>query len=310
MDGILNRTIQADHRKTSSKHLGELDHVSWLSKVPVLVFALQGISEEEMKHNAQRFPDMEDTFRYEVEAGAANVQKMTALFFMLCCVFVVLTANQVSLGKKVTLVSSSEVVVQLLLWQWPPSTGLETLFIFLCLSSCDVCLFSPFSAGPLSEVLLGKLQHVVLAVMQRSLIQISVSEPVQRYSLTIQKADSNHPGAISFYHFSREADSKKRNEKKHLYGSINFVRSHGGRHGDGHGRGRCELTRSSLRLCCSVQRQRQEVRGRDWVDAVGRKGAGAAEHSTELPAWHTERRDEEANPPGALKCTVWVHFVL
>lgn len=135
---------------------------------------------------------------------------------MLCCAFVVLTANQVSLGKKVTLVSSSEVVVQLLLWQWPPppSTGLETHFIFLCLLSCDVCLFSPFSAGSLSEVLLGKLQHVVLAVMQRSLIQISVSEPVQRNPLTIQKADSNQPGAISFYHFSRRQTQKKKKKLK------------------------------------------------------------------------------------------------
>lgn len=171
---------------------------------------------------------------------------------------------------------------------------LEMHFIFLCLFGGDLCLFSPFSSGPLSEVLLGKLQHVVLAVMQRSLIQISVSKPVQRNPLVIQKVDSNHRGATLFS--GREADG---GEKKctHLYGLINFVRSHGGRHSDGHGRGRCELTRSSPRLCRSVQRQRQEVRRRDWVDALSRKGAGAAEHSAELPAWQTHRAERSGTEP-------------
>lgn len=84
-------------------------------------------------------------------------------------------------------------------------------------------------------------------------------------------------------------------EETHLYGLVNFVRRHGGRHGDGHGRGHRELTRSSPRLSRSVQRQRQEVRGGDGVDALSREGAGAAEHSAELPAWHMEQRDQEAN---------------
>lgn len=37
-----------------TKHLGELDHVSRLPEVLVLVFALQGISGEETKHSAHR----------------------------------------------------------------------------------------------------------------------------------------------------------------------------------------------------------------------------------------------------------------
>lgn len=73
------------------------------------------------------------------------------------------------------------------------------LLIFLCFRGDDCCLFSPLSFGPLSEVLLGKLQHVILAVMQRSLIQVSISKPVQRNPLKIQKGDINHQGVILFY---------------------------------------------------------------------------------------------------------------
>lgn len=51
----------------------------------------------------------------------------------------------------------------------------------------NVGLFSPLSFSALSEVLLGKLQQVVLAVVQRSFIQISISEPVQRNPLKIQQ---------------------------------------------------------------------------------------------------------------------------
>lgn len=163
------------------------------------------------------------------------------------------------------------------------------LFIFLCLCGEDLFLFSPFSSRPLSEVLLGKLQHVVLAVVQRSLIQVSIDEPIQRNPLLSQKAVITE---VPFY-FITLADEKKK--KQHLYGLINFVGSHCGRHGYGHSRGRRELTRSSPRLCRSVQWQRQEVWGCDWVDALSREGAGAAEHSAELPAWHTERRDQESN---------------
>lgn len=113
---------------------------------------------------------------------------------------VVFCGSHCKSGNKVTLVSSSEDVVRLLLN--------VHLLVWKCfLFSCDLCLFSPFSFGPLSEVLLGKLQHVVLAVMQRSLIQISVSKLVQGNPLMIQKVDSNHRGAILSDHFSREADA-------------------------------------------------------------------------------------------------------
>lgn len=82
-------------------------------------------------------------------------------------------------------------------------------FDFPVFKGDDCCLFSPLSFGPLSEVLLGKLQHVILAVMQRSLIHVSISKPVQRNPLKIQKGDINHQGVILFYSFCREVEKKE-----------------------------------------------------------------------------------------------------
>lgn len=72
-------------------------------------------------------------------------------------------------------------------------------------------LFSPFSSRPLSEVLLGKLQHVVLAVVQRSLIQVSVDKPIQRNSLLIQKAVITE---VPFYFITLAGKQMQKKKKK------------------------------------------------------------------------------------------------
>lgn len=127
-----NWTIQPDQhsgerqcsRETNKKHLGELDHVGRLSEVPVLVFALQGISGEEIRHSVCtgcRFPDIKGKLQYEVEAGAATVKEITVLCFMtyrLCCVFVLLITKKEH--GALNIFSSFQAVVQLLLCPCAP----------------------------------------------------------------------------------------------------------------------------------------------------------------------------------------------
>lgn len=168
----------------------------------------------------------------------------------------------------------------------------------VCFCECVHCvcpfslLISPFPFSSLSEVLLGEFQHVVLAVLQQPLIQISINRAIQGNPLKI-KDWSNKTLSNEFWY--RHGERMSVSLLVHLNCLIYLVCSHGGRHGYSDGRWRGDSSRSTSRLCLTVQWQQQEVRSGDWMDAFSRERTRAAEHSIELPTWYTRSRGITAN---------------